>query len=183
MLVNARHVKNMPGRKERCLRAGMAGPTRGARTRTRLVRAPRPGAPVARPDPNPHDGHRERSREIQRREKPLEDAGTKGVLGGLGQTSPASSGRAMLEAMIAGQHDPVELAELARRRLRVKIPELTEALTGRFSEHHAFLARVHLDLNDRHTRTVKELTARVEHVIEPLPPRPRPDHHDPRDQH
>ena len=54
------------------------------------------------------------------------------------------SSRTMLEAMIAGQHDPAVLADLAMRRMRSKIPALTEALTGRFSEHHGFLARLHL---------------------------------------
>ena len=58
----------------------------------------------------------------------------------------------MLQALIAGQGDPAVLADLAKRRLRSKIPALTEALTGRFSEHHAFLARVHLDLIDQHTK-------------------------------
>ncbi len=60
------------------------------------------------------------------------------------------------------------LADLAKRRLRSKIPELTEALTGRFSEHHGFLARVHLDLIDEHTKAIDELTERIEVVIEPF---------------
>ena len=74
----------------------------------------------------------------------------------------------MLDALIAGQRDPAELAELAKRRLRSKIPALTEALTGRFCEHHGFLARVHLDLIDQHSHAVQELTARIEVVIEPF---------------
>jgi transposase len=74
----------------------------------------------------------------------------------------------MLEALIAGQRDPHALAELAKRRLRSKIPALTEALTGRFTDHHAFLARVHLDLIDQHTRSIDELTGRIEVVIEPF---------------
>ncbi len=78
------------------------------------------------------------------------------------------SGRAMLEALIAGQRDPAALADLAKRRLRSKIPALTEALTGRFGEHHAFLTRLHLDLIDQHTHAVEELTARIEVVIEPF---------------
>lgn len=49
----------------------------------------------------------------------------------------------MLQALIEGQRDPAVLADLAKRRLRAKIPELTEALTGRFTEHHAFLARMY----------------------------------------
>ncbi len=51
--------------------------------------------------------------------------------------------------LINGDRDPAALAELAKRRLRSKIPALTEALNGRFTDHHAFLARVHLDLIDR----------------------------------
>ena len=67
-----------------------------------------------------------------------------------------------------GMHDPVVLADLAKRRMRSKIPELTEALTGRFSEHHGFLARLHLDLVDQHSRALEDLTARIEVVIEPF---------------
>ena len=70
--------------------------------------------------------------------------------------------------MITGQSDPTVLADLAKRRLRNKIPELTEALNGRFGEHHAFLAQLHLDLIDQHTQAVAELTARIEVTIEPF---------------
>jgi transposase len=80
----------------------------------------------------------------------------------------AVSGRAMLEALIDGQRDPAQLAELAQRRLRSKIPALTEALTGRFSAHHGFLARMHLDLIDKHTEAIEKLTSRIEVVIEPF---------------
>jgi hypothetical protein len=52
----------------------------------------------------------------------------------------------MLEALIAGERDPAAMAELAKKRMRVKIPQqLTEALYGRFTSHHAFLSRMHLD--------------------------------------
>ena len=74
----------------------------------------------------------------------------------------------MLEALIAGQRDPDVLADLAKRRLRAKIPALTLALEGRFEAHHAFLARVHLDLIDRHTVAIDQLTARIEQVMEPF---------------
>jgi transposase len=109
---------------------------------------------------------RERGREAQRLEKLLEDAGIK--LSAVASDILGVSGRAMLEALIAGNRDPVVLADLAKRRLRSKIPELTEALTGRFSEHHAFLARVHLDLIDRHTAAIQTLTGRIEVMIEPF---------------
>jgi transposase len=166
MLVNARHVKNMPGRKSDVSDAawladlGAHGLVRGSfvppapirqlrdltRTRTAITR--------------------ERGREVQRLEKLLEDAGVK--LSSVASDINGVSGRAMLEAMIAGQRDPAVLADLAKRRLRSKIPALTEALTGRFSEHHAFLARVHLDLIDRHTQAIDEVTDRIEQVIEPF---------------
>jgi Transposase and inactivated derivatives len=109
---------------------------------------------------------RERAKEIQRLEKLLEDTGI--TLSSVATDISGVSGRAMLEALIGGQRDPGALAELAKRRLRSKIPELTEALTGRFTDHHAFLTRLHLEVIDQHTHAVAELTARIEVVIEPF---------------
>jgi transposase len=166
MLVNARHVKNLPGRKTDVSDAawlaqlGAHGLVRGSfvppepirqlrdltRTRTSVVRM--------------------RAKEIQRLEKLLEDTGIK--LSSVATDISGVSGRAMLEALIDGQRDPAALAELAKRRLRSKIPELTEALTGRFNDHHAFVARLHLDLIDQHSRTIEALTGRIEVVIEPF---------------
>ncbi len=166
LLVNARHVKNLPGRKTDVSDAawlaqlGAHGLVRGSfvppepirqlrdltRTRTTMVRT--------------------RAREIQRLEKLPEDAGIK--LSSMTSDISGVSGRAMLQALISGQRDPAQLAELAKRRLRSKIPALTEALTGRFTEHHAFLARLHLDMIDQHTRAIDELTARIKVVIEPF---------------
>ena len=166
MLVNARHVKNLPGRKTDVSDAawlaqlGAHGLVRGSfvppgpvrqlrdltRTRTTLTR--------------------DRAREIQRLEKLLEDAGIK--LSSVASDICGVSGRAMLAALISGEHDPARLADLAKRRMRSKIPELTEALTGRFSAHHAFLARLHLTLIDQHTAAIDELTAMIEVVIEPF---------------
>ncbi len=163
-LVNARHVKNIPGRKTDVSDAawlaqlGAHGLVRGSfvppepirqlrdltRTRTMMVR--------------------ERAKEIQRLEKLLEDAGIK--LSSVASDISGVSGRLMLDALIAGQRDPGALADLAKRRLRSKIPALTEALTGRFTEHHAFLARVHLDLIDQRSHAIAELTARIEVMIE-----------------
>ncbi len=166
ILVNARHVKNLPGRKTDVSDAawladlGAHGLVRGSfvppepirqlrdltRTRTTITR--------------------ERAREIQRLEKLLEDAGIK--LSSVASDIGGVSGRLMLDALIAGVRDPAELAELAKRRMRSKIPDLTEALTGRFGEHHGFLARLHLDLIDQHTRAIEELTNRIEVVMEPF---------------
>jgi transposase len=166
MLVNARHVKTLPGRKTDVADAtwlaqlGAHGLVRGSfvppgpiRQLRDLIRA---RTAITR----------ERGREAQRLEKLLEDAGIK--LSAVASDILGVSGRAMLEALIAGDHDPAALADLAKRRLRSKIPELTEALNGRFTEHHAFLARVHLDLIDRHTAAINKLTARIEVMIEPF---------------
>jgi transposase len=168
MLVNARHVKNLPGRKSDVSDAtwlaqlGAHGLVRGSFVPPEPIRQLR-DLTRARTAIT-----RERSREAQRLEKLLEDAGIK--LSAVASDILGVSGRAMLEALIAGQRDPVVLADLARRRMRSKIPALTEALTGRFTEHHAFLTRVHLDLIDRHTAAIEDITARIEVVIEPFQP-------------
>ena len=74
----------------------------------------------------------------------------------------------MLEALLAREIDPAVMADLARKQLRRKIPQLTEALYGRFNAHHAFLTRMHLDLIDQHTAPIEALTERIEVVIEPF---------------
>ena len=165
-LVNARHVKNLPGRKTDVSDAtwlaqlGAHGLVRGSFVPPEPIRQLR-DLTRARTAIT-----RERGREAQRLEKLLEDAGVK--LSAVASDILGVSGRAMLEAMIAGQTDPAVLADLAKRRLRSKIPALTEALTGRFSDHHRFLARVHLDLIDQHTAAIAEITSRIEVVIEPF---------------
>jgi transposase len=165
LLVNARQVKNLPGRKSDVSDAAWLAQL-GAHG---LVRAsfvpPEPIRRLRDLTRTRTSVTRERGREIQRLEKLLEDAGIK--LSSVASDITGVSGRAMLEALISGQRDPAALADLAKRRLRSKIPQLTEALTGRFSDHHAFLTRIHLDLIDHHTRAIAELTARIEEAIEP----------------
>jgi transposase len=79
------------------------------------------------------------------------------------------SGRAMLEALIAGQRDPKVLAELARGRLRVKHAALVQALTGRFDNHHAVLARMLLDQIDALSGQIDQLTVLIEQTIAAIP--------------
>lgn len=107
----------------------------------------------------------DRSREKQRMEKLLEDAGVK--LSVVASDIFSTSGRAMLDALIAGERDPRVLAELARGRLRVKIPALAEALAGRFGEHHAFLARMILTHIDAISAMVGELDTRIDAELAP----------------
>jgi hypothetical protein len=109
---------------------------------------------------------RERSRAARRLEKLLEDAGIK--LSPVASDILGVSGRAMLGALIAGDRDPARMADLARRRMRSKIPGLTEALAGRSGAHHAFPARVHLDLTGQRTAAIGQLTERIEAAMEPF---------------
>jgi transposase len=96
----------------------------------------------------------------------LEDAGIK--LSSVATETVGVSGRLMLEALIAGQRDPAVLAELAKRQLRNKIPALTEALRGRFTDHHGFMVRLHLDRIDAHDTDIARLDVRIEEVIAPF---------------
>ena len=105
----------------------------------------------------------ERSREVQRLEKVLEDAGVK--LSCVASDIVGVSGRAMIEALIAGERDPQALAQLARARMRRRIPDLEEALVGRFGEHHAFLCRAILDRLDAINTTIDRLDARIDTEI------------------
>jgi transposase len=167
-LVNARDVKNVPGRpktdkldaiwlaklNERgMLRSSFVPPVeiRQLRDYTRL-RADLTG---------------ERSRHIQRVEKLLEDALIK--LSAVATNIMGVSARAMLAALIAGERDPRVLAELAKGRLRVKNPALIEALTGRFDEHHAELADILLGQIDSLTAQIEWLDTRAEQIIADIP--------------
>src|SRR5437879_10686924 len=146
-LLNARHLHNVPGRKTdvadaawicQLVEHGLVRPSfvppkpiRELRNLTRYRKAQ----------------IEERSREVQRLDKVLQDAGIK--LSSVASETLGVSVRRMLEALVAGTHDPEVLAELARGRLRRKLPALREALTGRFrSEHHGLLIAqilAHLD--------------------------------------
>jgi transposase len=78
------------------------------------------------------------------------------------------SGRAMLEALIAGQRDPRVLAQLARGSMRGKISVLTEALTGHFRDHHGYLLAMMLARIDALTAQIEELTTRIGEAIAPF---------------
>lgn len=102
----------------------------------------------------------ERGREVQRLHAVLQDAGIK--LSSVATDIMGVSGRAMIDWLVEGRTNPEALAELARGRLRAKLPELRKALAGRFSAHHAFLVReipAHLDY-------LEEALARLDERIE-----------------
>jgi transposase len=102
----------------------------------------------------------ERTREVQRLEKLLEDAGIK--LSSVASHTLGVSGRLMIEALIAGERDATVLANLAQARLRRKIPQLQEALLGRFGTHHAILAREMLGRIDAADRTEARVSEEIE---------------------
>lgn len=138
VLVNAAHMKNVPGRKtdvKDC--EWIAELLEHGLLRASFV----PPQPIR--DLRDLTRHRtvltqERSREVQRLHKVLQDAGVK--LSSVATNIMGVSGRAMIEALIHGTKDAEVLADLARGRLKAKLPELRKALEGRFRGHHAFLA-------------------------------------------
>jgi transposase len=107
----------------------------------------------------------ERGRETQRLHKVLEDGGVK--LDSVASDAIGVSGRAMIEAMIAGERDPAALADLAKGLLRKKIPDLTLALAGRFAAHHGLLCQLHLRHIDHLTDMIGTLDTRIDEQISP----------------
>jgi transposase len=166
VLANAAHVKNVPGRKtdvndamwlaellaHGLIRASFVPDTQTQemrnllRTRKQLVR--------------------EQTSHVQRVQKTLEDANIKldSVLSDL----MGKSGRAMIEAMIAGETNPAKLASLAHPRAKASHEEFREALRGRVTKHHRFLLRLHLNQIDVLTAAMATLDAQVEANLGPF---------------
>jgi transposase len=162
LLANAHHLKNVPGRKtdikdcqwiaqllQHGLLRGSFIPPRPqrelrdlTRQRTQLVD--------------------EASRISNRIQKVLEDANVK--LGSVASNVVGASGRLMLEAIVAGQDDPAQLADLAQRRLRAKIPQLEQALSGKLTEHHRWMLGLLLD----QLRTSEQFISRLDEKIAEL---------------
>ena len=105
----------------------------------------------------------EHTRIANRIHKTLEDANIK--LGAVASDILGKSGREMLQALVDGEIDPVKLAELAKRRLRGKIPQLKEALHGHFTEHHRFMLEKLLEHLRQLEEQIEQFTARIEERI------------------
>ncbi len=166
LLVNARHAHNVPGRKTDV--ADAVWLTQLAECG--LLRASFVPEPLFR---RLRDLTRYRRRltdaltqESHRITKVLEDAGIK--LDSVASQTLTKSGRNMIEALCAGERDPEVLAELALKRMRAKIPELRQALRGRFNDHHALLCGMHLERVDDLEEDIKHLDVVIEELIEPL---------------
>jgi transposase len=109
----------------------------------------------------------DRTREVQRLEKFLESTGTK-LSDHVSDLMGMSSRTMVAAALNSGERDPQVLANLAKGRMRPRIPELVEALTRRFEEHRAFLCTMHLERIDSITGWVDQLTERIEAAMEPF---------------
>jgi transposase len=108
---------------------------------------------------------RERAKLLTRVQEVLEDAGIK--LGTVASDINGVSSRKMLEAMIGGERDPFALTELAKGRLRAKKAALQDALTGRFTEHHAFRLQQLLEQTDRLQGSIDAYTERIDQTLGP----------------
>jgi transposase len=171
VLANAAHIRNVPGRKtdvndamwiadllaHGLIRSSFVPPQAIqqlrdlTRTRKQLVR--------------------EVSQHSLRIQKVLEDANLK--LGSVLSDVLGKSGRAMLQAIVAGETDPARLAALAQGTARTKTAELREALRGRISEHHRTMLRLHLQVVDALQHTLAELDTAVGKALAPIRQRAR----------
>jgi transposase len=109
---------------------------------------------------------REQTSHTQRLQKTLEDANIK--LDSVISDILGVSGRAMVEALIAGESDPAKLAALAHRRLRVPAAVLREALRGRVTKHHRFLLRLHLRQIDALAALIGDIDREVAALLAPF---------------
>ena len=168
LVVNAKHIKFVPGRKSdvkdaqwiaELLQHGLLKasfiPELPQRELRELVR---------------YRTHliQERTREVNRVQKVLEDANIK--LASVATDVMGVSGRSMLQAIIAGQDDPAALAELAKGRMRNKIDELEQALTGRIRDSHRLLLRMHLEHIDELNAKLIELNQEIDSLMSPFDP-------------
>jgi transposase len=166
-LLNAKHVKNVPGRPktDRLDAVWLAKVVERGMCRPSLVH-PKPVRQLRDVTRYRRSLVREQTREKQRLEKTLEDAQIK--LDSVISDLHGVSGRQMLRAMVDGQRDPKVLAELARTSMRRKIPQLREALTGHFNDHHAFICATMLRRIDALAADIAELDVRIEQMIAPF---------------
>ena len=166
LVCNAAHVKNVPGRKTDATDAVWlaelleCGLLRGSFIPAEKVKAVRDVARYRKKLVH------ERTAESQRLGGVLQDAGIK--LDSVASSIGTVSGRAMIEALIDGERRGTVLAELAKGRMRAKIPDLSLALEGRFAEHHALMCRLHLEHIDHLEDMIARLDTQVEQMMIPF---------------
>jgi transposase len=170
LLVNAQHIKAVPGRKtdvrdcewladllrHGLLRASFVPDRRRLRSEQRELRElTRYRTSLVR----------ERSTAVNRLQQTLEGANIK--LASVATDIMGASGRQMLAALIAGTMDPAMIAELAQKRLREKLPALTQALTGRVGDHQRFLLAQQLAHVEYLDETIAHLSAEIARRLRP----------------
>jgi transposase len=166
LLVNAQHLKHVPGRKSDVQdSAWIAQLLENGLLRGSFV------PPVAIRDLRDLTRYRkrqiqERTREVNRLQKVLEEAGLK--LTSVLSDIMGLSGRAMVKALAGGTTDPAVIADLARGRLRGKLPALRQALQGRFRPHHAFLLEQILAKIDFLEEVIAACSARIDEQLVPF---------------
>lgn len=166
LLVNTRNMRMVPGRKTDVSDAGWiaqlveVGLVRGSFVPPQVIRELRDLTRYRK------RLTQDRTRESQRVDKVLEDAGIK--LGVVASVTLGVSGRLMINALIAGERDPAVLAGLAKKRLKLKNAELQRALVGRFGEHHAMMLRLHLAHIDHLEALIEGIESQIETKIAPF---------------
>jgi transposase len=166
LVCNAGHVKNVPGRKtdmadaEWLVHLLECGLLRGSFIPPAEIKAARD---VLRYRVKVVQS---RTSEVQRLGNVLQDAGIK--IDSVASSIATKSGRAMIEALIDGERRPGVLADLAKGKMRVKIPDLELALEGRFGDHHALMCRLHLDHIGHLDEMITALDAQVEVMMAPF---------------
>jgi transposase len=172
LVVNAAHIKYVPGRKTDVKDAEWIAELL-AHGLLRPSFVPPPPQRALR-DLTRQRTHliRERASEVNRMQKVLEWANIK--LSSVVTDISGVSARAMLQALVAGQTDVTELAAMAKGRLRSKRAELEQALRGTVQPHHAFMIAQHLVLIDVFDEQIAAFDARIREAIEGTRPTPRP---------
>lgn len=166
LLVNARHVKNVPGRKSDALDAvWLAELTECGLLRGSFI-PPREIAAIRELTRYRKKLIEQRTSELQRLAKVLEDSGIK--IDSVASKLTTLSARDMIEALIAGERDPAALANLARGRMRSKIPNLRSACAGRFGAQHALMCTLHLEHIDHLADMIARLDTRIDEASLPF---------------
>ena len=168
VLANAQHVRNVPGRKTDVKDAVWLADLLAHGLVSSSFVPPEPITELRDLIRTRRQLVRQRVRHVQRIQKTLEDANIK--LDSVITNIMGKSGRAMVEAIIDGQTDPVELAKLAHRGVHASHDDLVEALRGRVTAHHRLMLSVHMEQVDGTDATVARLDREVERLLEPFRP-------------
>ncbi len=165
-LLNARHLRNVPGRKtDMADAAWIAQLVEHGLVKPSFV-PPKPIRELRNLTRYRKVQIEERTREVQRLDKMLQDAGIK--LSSVASSLQGVSSRTILAALVAGEGDPEKLRELAQGRMRRKLPELEAALQGRFSRHHALIVGEILAKLDYQDELIDRLSEEVDRAIAPF---------------